>query len=105
MTQSELDEQVERLKDALRPTNPRKSPRRWLIPALVALAAVLVLVLGIRSRVRAETSLRSVTDQMAVPSVSVVTPKQTAPATEIILPGNMQPFISYPIYAPTDGYL
>lgn len=105
MTQSELDEQVERLKDALRPTNPRKSPRRWLIPALVALAAVLVLVLGIRSRVRAETSLRSVTDQMAVPSVSVVTPKQTAPATEIILPGNMQPFISSPIYARTDGYL
>ena len=42
---------------------------------------------------------------MAVPSVSVVAPKQTAPATEIILPGNMQPFISSPIYARTDGYL
>jgi RND family efflux transporter MFP subunit len=42
---------------------------------------------------------------MAVPSVSVVAPKQTAPATDIILPGNMQPFISSPIYARTDGYL
>ncbi len=54
---------------------------------------------------RAETTLRAVTDQMAVPSVSVVSPKLTAPATEIILPGNMQPFISSPIYARTDGYL
>ena len=54
---------------------------------------------------RAETTLWAVTDQMAVPSVSVVMPKQTAPATEIILPGNMQPFISSPIYARTDGYL
>jgi RND family efflux transporter MFP subunit len=105
MTQTELDEQVARLKDALGPTNPRKSPRRWLIPVLTALAAVLVLIFGIRSRVRAETTLRAVTDQMAVPSVSIVTPKRTAPATEIILPGNMQPFISSPIYARTDGYL
>jgi RND family efflux transporter MFP subunit len=105
MTRIELDEQVERLKNALRPTTPRKSPRRWMIPALVTLAAVLVLISGIRSRVRAETTLRAVTDQMAVPSVSVVAPKHTAPATEIILPGNMQPFISSPIYARTDGYL
>jgi RND family efflux transporter MFP subunit len=104
-TQSGLDEQVAKLKDALRPTNPRKSPRRWLIPALAVLAAVMVLALGIRSRVRAETTLRIVTNQMAVPSVSVVTPKRTAPATEIILPGNMQPFIASPIYARTDGYL
>ena len=105
MTQTELDEQVDRLKDALRPTNPRKSLRHWLIPALAVLAVVLVLALGIRSRVSAETTLRAVTDQMAVPSVSVVSPKLTVPATEIILPGNMQPFISSPIYARTDGYL
>jgi RND family efflux transporter MFP subunit len=105
MTQIELDEQVERLKNALRPTNPRRSLRSWLIPALAALAAALVLTFGIRSRVRAESALRAVTDQMAVPSVSVVTPTHTATATEIILPGNMQPFISSPIYARTDGYL
>jgi RND family efflux transporter MFP subunit len=105
MTQSGLDEQVERLKAALRPTAPRKSPRRWLIPTLVALAAVLVLIFGIRSRVRAESTLKAETDQMATPSVSVVAPQHTASATEIILPGNMQPFISSPIYARTDGYL
>jgi RND family efflux transporter MFP subunit len=37
--------------------------------------------------------------------VSVVSPAQTAPAEEIILPGNVQPFITSPIYARTNGYL
>src|SRR5260370_34775983 len=104
MTQIETHEQPETLM-AFRTPTPRRAPGRWLLPALVGLAALLVLILGIRSRLRAENALRAVTDQMAVPSVSVVTPKQTAPATEIILPGNMQPFISSPIYARTDGYL
>jgi RND family efflux transporter MFP subunit len=105
MTHIELDEQVERLKAALGTTKARRPLRRWLIPTLAVLAGVLVLIFGIRSRVRAETTLRAVTDQLAVPSVSVVAPRHTAPATEIILPGNMQPFISSPIYARTDGYL
>jgi RND family efflux transporter MFP subunit len=34
-----------------------------------------------------------------------VSPKQTAPADEIILPGNVQPFITSPIYSRTNGYL
>jgi RND family efflux transporter MFP subunit len=105
MTQIEFHEQIRTVKGDGRNPTPRRSLRRWLIPALAALAALLVLIFGIRSRLRAETALQVVTDQMAVPSVSVVTPKQTAPATEIILPGNMQPFISSPIYARTDGYL
>jgi RND family efflux transporter MFP subunit len=42
---------------------------------------------------------------MAVPDVAVVQPKPAAPAQEIILPGNMQPLISSPVYARTDGYL
>jgi len=78
---------------------------RWLIAAIVALAVIGLLAVGIKSRVRAETNLRAVTTQMAVPSVSVVTPKQTAPSQEIILPGNIQPFVTSPIYARTDGYL
>jgi RND family efflux transporter MFP subunit len=45
------------------------------------------------------------TAQVARPTVSVVAPKRTAPAQEIVLPGNVQPFISSPIYARTNGYL
>lgn len=84
----------------------RSARRRGLIIGLVvAAAAILFLIFGIRSRVKAEGNLRTVTQQMAVPSVSVVSPKKTASAEEVILPGNIQPFISSPIYARTDGYL
>ncbi len=86
--------------------NRRGGPlRRWLIPVIIAVAVAGVLIAGIRSRLKAESTLRTVTAQMAVPSVTVVLPKRTAPAQEIILPGNIQPFISSPIYARTDGYL
>jgi len=83
----------------------RPSQRRWLVPVIVGVVVLAVLFFGIRSRLNAEASLRTVTAQMAVPSVSVVQLKPTAPAQEIVLPGNMQPFISSPVYARTDGYL
>jgi len=79
--------------------------RRWVMPAIVVVIAAAVLAFGIRSRITAEAGLRTLTRQAAVPSVSVVWPKRTAPAQEVILPGNIQPFISSPIYARTDGYL
>jgi RND family efflux transporter MFP subunit len=82
------------------------SPTRRIALVIVVLAAVLgVLIFGIRSRVSAEADLRTVTAQLAVPSVSVARPKAAASTQEVILPGNVQPFISSPIYARTDGYL
>jgi RND family efflux transporter MFP subunit len=86
-----------------------KRPHKpWLGVASLAMALIVaaaLLVSGIRSRVRARTTLRAETNQAALPAVSVVSPKRTAPAQEIILPGNIQPFISSPIYARTNGYL
>jgi RND family efflux transporter MFP subunit len=83
----------------------KPSSKRWLTALVIALIVAGILIFGIRSRVKAEASLRTVTAQMAVPSVSVIKPKQAASAQEIVLPGNIQPFISSPIYARTDGYL
>jgi RND family efflux transporter MFP subunit len=87
------------------PEKTRPPQHSWVMPVIVGATVLAVLVFGIRSRLTAEASLRTVTAQMAVPSVSVVRPKPAAPAQEIILPGNMQPFISSPVYARTDGYL
>ncbi|HVI09896.1 MAG TPA: efflux RND transporter periplasmic adaptor subunit [Candidatus Binatia bacterium] len=78
--------------------------RVWVI-AILLICVVAIFVSGIRSRVKAASALQKVTAQMAVPSVAVVNPKRTAPSQEIILPGNIQPFISSPVYARTDGYL
>lgn len=83
----------------------RHSRQHWVILATIAVIAAGVLTFGIWSRLKAEATLRAVTDRMAVPSVSVVQPKAAAPNQEITLPGNVQPFISSPIYARTDGYL
>jgi RND family efflux transporter MFP subunit len=88
--------------DAGRKQNPL---RRWLGVAIAVVVVAVLLVTGILSRVRARTKLKAVTNQVALTSVSVVAPKQTAPAEEIILPGNVQPFITSPVYARTNGYL
>ena len=79
--------------------------RLLLILGIALIALVAVFVLGVWSRVRARTALSAETAQVARPAVSVVLPKRTAPAQEIILPGNVQPFITSPIYSRTNGYL
>ena len=84
----------------------KKSARmRWLALAVVSVAVAAVLGYGMWSRVRASKKLGAETSQLAVTTVSVITPKKSTPAQEIILPGNVQPFISSPIYARTNGYL
>lgn len=84
---------------------PRPQKHTWLI----AVAAILVFggiaVYGIFTRLAEENTVRAETAQMAVPSVSVISPQRSAPAQEIVLPGNVQPFISSPIYARTNGYV
>src|ERR1700737_914786 len=82
-----------------------RSRKHWLILAIALIAVAALLAWGIWSRVSASTTLRGETSQAALPAVSVVSPKQTAPAQEIVLPGNVQPFITSPIYARTNGYL
>jgi RND family efflux transporter MFP subunit len=83
----------------------RHASRRWLVLAIAVIVVAAVLVSGIMSRVKARTRLKAETAQVALTAVSVVSPKQTAPAEEIILPGNVQPFITSPVYARTNGYL
>ncbi len=82
-----------------------RSRKSWLLLAIVVIVVGSLLASGIWSRVRARTTLKAETAQVALTAVSVVSPKQTAPAQEIILPGNVQPFITSPIYARTNGYL
>jgi RND family efflux transporter MFP subunit len=83
-----------------------KSRRKaWIVAGIGLIVVAAVFGWGVWSRVRARTALSSETAQVARQAVSVVTPKRTAPAQEIILPGNVQPFIASPIYSRTNGYL
>jgi RND family efflux transporter MFP subunit len=83
----------------------KRTRKQWLGLAVAAIAVAVLLISGIWSRVTARTALDAETAQAALTAVSVVSPKQTTPAEEIILPGNVQPYISSPIYARTNGYL
>jgi RND family efflux transporter MFP subunit len=90
------------------PRNVKVAPRsykRWVSAGIVLTAVAALLISGIWSRVKARAELNTETAQAALTAVSVVSPKRTSPADEIILPGNVQPYISSPIYARTNGYL
>jgi len=77
----------------------------WIPGVAVLLIFGGVLAYGIFSRMRAGTTLRTETNTLAIPTVSVVTPQRSAPTQEITLPGNVQPFITSPIFSRTNGYL
>jgi RND family efflux transporter MFP subunit len=81
------------------------SYKRWVIASLALLVTVALVGSGIWSRVKANAKLGTDTSQVALTAVSVVTPQRTTPVQEIILPGNVQPFITSPIYSRTNGYL
>jgi RND family efflux transporter MFP subunit len=76
-----------------------------LVAAVVLATLALLIYSGIHSRVAAESRLMKRTEEVAVPTVAVVFPKEGAPTQEIILPGNTQAFSDAPLYARTSGYL
>jgi len=86
---------------------PQRKVSRSAIAVLAAASVVLavVVVVGLHSRVAAETRLQAITVQASVPSVNVTHPHVGQRAQELVLPGNTQAFIDSPIYARTNGYL
>jgi len=98
----QIEEQMLRLTDVAAKKRPRKT---WLVLTIALILVATLLASGIYSRVKARNTLNEETVRAALPSVSVVSPKQTAPAEEIILPGNVEPYIASPIYSRTNGYL
>jgi len=84
---------------------PGRPAHHYWIAVLAALTVVAVIVAGILPRIQARTTLRRETQEMAVPSVTVMHPKHSPGSSEIVLPANVQPFIDAPIYARTNGYL
>ena len=83
----------------------RRPSRGLLIWGAILLVFAGVLIFGILERLHTSAALRGETADLALPTVSVVAPQKAAPSQEIVLPGNVQPFIQSPIFARTNGYL
>ena len=91
------------------PQTPELGQPRSKHGVLIAIVALLIVaavgIAGIVPRMKARAALRTETNELAVPTVTVMHPKIGAPQTEIVLPGNIQAFSDSPIYARTNGYL
>jgi RND family efflux transporter MFP subunit len=86
-------------------SEPGKPARHWWIAVLALVIVVAVVISGILPRINARAALEKETAEMAIPTVSVITPKRGAPTQEVVLPANVQAYIDSPIYARTNGYL
>jgi len=76
-----------------------------VLGAALLIAAVVFAAWGISGRTRALEAVARETNELAVPSVAVITPEHGAPQQEVVLPGTTQAFQDAAIYARTNGYL
>jgi membrane fusion protein (multidrug efflux system) len=86
--------------------SPPVSRRKLGIFGVVAIiAALLLVVTGIRAREDSSVKLKEWTDNQAVPSVAVVLPDPKALQATIDLPGRLEAYNRAPIFARVSGYL
>lgn len=79
-----------------------KFQRRLLLIGCILLAIVLIIIL---MRVHANRMLKNLTEQQAIPVVSILKVTPGPVTEEIILPGNVQAWHEAIIYARTNGYI
>src|SRR3984957_6367280 len=73
--------------------------------ALAVVAALTLVVSGIRAREDSSVKLREWTDDQAIPSVAVIYPDAGALTATIDLPGRLEAYYRAPIFARVNGYL
>lgn len=89
-----------------RPSSPPVSRGGAIAIVIVVLViAAVVAVAGIIPRLRARAKLQDMTNALAAPNVLVARPQLGKPTEELVLPGNVFPYVDSPIYARTSGYL
>lgn len=84
---------------------PRTGSGGMKMMAIAGVVSLLIVVLGISSRVRAKNALREAATESSVPTVKVIEPKRSSGAQELLLPGNVEAFTEAPIHARASGYV
>ena len=72
---------------------------------ILLVAAVILAVWGVFSRVRGRDNVGKETAEDSIPVVMVTRPGASPATDELVLPGDVTAFIEAPIYARTSGYL
>jgi RND family efflux transporter MFP subunit len=86
---------------------PREPQRSRLFLVLVVAAILLLVVGGVTLLMRRSqyNALAKETENLAVPTVSVVHPIAESDSEDLVLPSTLQAYVESPIYARTNGYL
>jgi membrane fusion protein, multidrug efflux system len=90
------------------PTEPRSpvSRRRLgIFGGLAVVAALMLVISGIRARENSSAKLREWTDSQAIPSVAVIYADPGPLTATIDLPGRLEAYYRAPIFARVNGYL
>src|SRR5258707_402788 len=90
-----------------RPTQTEKSPkrRRRITGTIVALIVIGSLVLGYLPRWRQRRTATADMNELAIPTVSVVSPAPGKPGNGLVLPAGVRPWREASIFARPNGYL
>jgi membrane fusion protein, multidrug efflux system len=84
---------------------PRASRGLRRFGLIAAVAAVAIVVFGILDRRGHEAEVRRWTQEQAIPTVAVITPRAGAAVQRLVLPGTVQAWYEAPIFARVPGYL
>jgi len=84
---------------------PRPSSGLRRVGLAAAVAAVFIAVFGILDRRGHEAEVRKWTQELAITTVAVITPRPGASVQRMALPGTVQAWYQAPIYARVNGYL
>ena len=86
-------------------SSPVSRRKLGLFGLIAGIAAVLIVVTGIRAREDSSAKLREWTDNQAIPTVAVTLPDAKVLNATLDLPGRLEAWQRAPIYARVSGYL
>ena len=72
---------------------------------LLAVGAIAAAYTGIFGRRHDDERLARWTDEQAIPTVALVSPQEGGGVREVVLPGNVEAFVSASIHGQTSGYV
>ena len=102
MSQEHQDADAEGPKPDPKNRAPVKVGRAILLLTVVAIA---VAYAGISGRRHDGEKLKQWTDDQAIPTVALVSPQEGGGGREVVLPGNVEAFVSASIHGQTSGYV
>jgi multidrug efflux system membrane fusion protein len=84
---------------------PRSARRVALLLFGVVILFAVIFAVVLVQRIRHNRALARDTEALAVPNLTVISPKVQAASEELVLPGQLEAYIESPIYARVNGYI